>query len=500
MVFASQEFLLFLGLLLGLYALVTRRRPEAGRALLIAASLFFYGYWRPSYLLILVGSICANYVVGQRIRRRAGSLGGALWTALGVAGNLALLAYYKYAEFLLENLDRLAQQSFEIPEILLPIGISFFSFQQIAFLVDAQRGRVADLRFGDYFLFVSFFPQLIAGPIVVQSELLGQLRGRRDWRLRSWQIAIGLALFAVGLFKKSVLMDPYVPYIDVLFERAASGQEIGMLDGWVAALGYGFQIYFDFSGYSDMAIGLAFLFGLRLPLNFFSPYQASSLREFWRRWHITLSRFLRDHLYIPLGGSRHGLPRTLLALMVTMGLGGLWHGAGWNFVIWGGLHGLLLVTNHLYDRSPAPRWLRSALAGRRPLVAAHHGLCVLVTFGLVTVAWVLFRAPDLDTAGRLFAAMFGLSQAPSTSRWDGIVPMLPCYLAIVWLAPNACQIFRRFEVALGAERHLEPGRPLPLDALWTYRLGPRWAVATALLFAVDWSFLSAASPFLYFQF
>jgi D-alanyl-lipoteichoic acid acyltransferase DltB (MBOAT superfamily) len=330
--------------------------------------------------------------------------------------------------------------------------------------------------------------------------MIWQLAQKTDWRLKSWQLALGLSLFAMGLFKKSVLIDPQVPHIDVVFDQAAAGIAVSAFDGWVAALGYGFQIYFDFSAYSDMAIGLGFMFGLRLPVNFFSPYKADSFRDFWRRWHITLSRFLRDYLYIPLGGSWHGFPRTILALLVTMGLGGLWHGAGWTFVIWGLIHGVLLGANHVWDRAVRPRI--PFLAQPRSPLASRIGrwVSVGVVYTVVNVAWVYFRAPDVAAAHVILAGMFGATDAPSISEMDGIAQMLPYYLAIVWLLPNTMQMFRRFEIALNADDYFDRSRPLVLDRLWAVRLGVRWAVISAIVFAVDWSFLSDMSPFIYFQF
>lgn len=504
MVFASQEFLLFLSVVLTLYAIATARSAAAGRSLLIAASLFFYGYWKPSYLVILVVSICANFVIGNRIRNTHGTRAATAWAFIGIAGNLGLIGYYKYFAFLLDSLNRFGQQAFEIPDIVLPIGISFFTFQQIGFLVDEYKGKVGIVRFADYFLFISFFPQLIAGPIVVQSDMLWQLTRRKDWRLRSRQLALGIALFTVGLFKKSVLIDPQVPHIDLVFEHAAAGNAVSFYDAWVGALGYSFQIYFDFSGYSDMAIGLAFLFGLRLPINFFSPYKATSIRDFWRRWHITLSRFLRDYLYIPLGGSRHGFARTACALLITMGLGGLWHGAGWTFVLWGIVHGALLVLEHGYDRLLKPSLARAVAqipgAGSAIALSAYRALCIAVVFVVVTVAWVLFRAPDLPSAFAMLAGMFGATDVASISEADGVAEKIPLYLMIVWLAPNAAQMFRRFEIALNADDYFDRERPLVADRLWTYGLGVRWAVVTAIAFVIDWSFLSDLSPFIYFQF
>jgi D-alanyl-lipoteichoic acid acyltransferase DltB (MBOAT superfamily) len=395
------------------------------------------------------------------------------------------------------------QTGFDVPDIILPIGISFFTFQQISLLVDAHKGRVAALRFWDHVLFISFFPQLIAGPIVRQHDMLPQLAARTDWRLRADYVAIGLALFAFGLFKKTAIIDPFVPYLDLIYKAAADGEAVGFLDGWAAGVGYGFQVYFDFSAYSDMAIGLGFMFGLRLPINFFSPYKADSIRAFWRRWHISLSRFLRDYLFIPLGGSHHGLARTIAALMITMTLGGLWHGAGWNFVIWGMLHGGYLAINHLW---------RALLARLRPATAdtpRKKGLTtwllkllsIVLTFLAVSFAWVFFRSPDFDTAMRLASAMLGFGSWHEVALLTrGFVPMIPVYLIIVWLLPNTMELFQATRAALHVDEYRDD-KLRPLRPGWLrFALTTRWAFTSAVVFICAWFALSNLSPFIYFQF
>jgi len=293
-----------------------------------------------------------------------------------------------------------------------------------------------------------------------------------------------------------VLIDPYVPYIDIVYTQAASGVPIGFIDAWTGAIGYAFQIYLDFSGYSDMAIGLALMFGLRLPINFFSPYKAASIREFWRRWHITLSRFLQNYLYIPLGGSRRGTRRTVLALMGTMLLGGLWHGAGWQFIAWGGLHGSLLVLNHLWFD------LRSRFAVMN-LILGHwlyRGCMVVLTFLTLSVTWVFFRADSVATAMNMLYGMAGLNQVESiTSLTKGIVPAFPVYFLFVWALPNTIQLMRRFPVSLKPTQ-FQP--QLALNRRWTitYKFTWFWALATVVLFLASWFSMSNLSPFIYFQF
>ena len=262
---------------------------------------------------------------------------------MGIGLNLGLLAWFKYANFLAASINNLAGTSLSFGDIVLPLAISFFTFQQIAFLVDAYRGLADEPNIGRYGLFVTFFPQLIAGPIVHHAEILPQYAQRDSIRLKADNLSIGLTIFAVGLFKKVVFADSMGAYADTVFQAAALGDTVSFVSAWAAAAAFSLEIYFDFSGYTDMAIGIARMFGVRLPLNFDSPYKSTSIIDFWRRWHITLSRFLRDYLYYPLGGNRNGTGRRYGNLMVVMLLGGLWHGAAWTFVFWGALHGLFRV-------------------------------------------------------------------------------------------------------------------------------------------------------------
>ena len=502
MVFASHSFLAFLALVLLAYWIVGRSDERLGKPLLIVASFIFYGYWIPAYLLLLIASIVFNFAIVRAVLGNASPGHRRALTALGITLNLALIGVYKYAAFAVESFNWVLNTGFTVPDIVLPIGISFFTFQQISLLVDAYRGRIEQIRFWDHVLFISFFPQLIAGPIVRQHDMLPQLVARRDWRLRADSLAVGIALFSAGLFKKAALIDPVVPYLDIVYRAAAQGDPVGFLDGWVAGIGYGFQVYFDFSAYSDMAIGLGFMFGLHLPINFFSPYKADSIRDFWRRWHISLSRFLRDYLFIPLGGSRHGLARTMLALLVTMGLGGLWHGAGWTFVIWGLLHGAYLSVNHLW-RALLSRFaptLRERVRRWQLLAWLLRLVSVVITFLAVSFAWVFFRSPDLDSAMRLAEAMIGLSgwhEVAVLTR--GMVPMFPIYFLIVWTLPNTMEIFQATRAALHVDEYRDD-KVSPLPGWLSFRLTARWAVSSALVFICAWFALSNLSPFIYFQF
>src|SRR3954452_20382460 len=380
MLFSSYAFLFqFLPAVALAFAAARRWSPRCGIWALAVASLIFYGAWKPVYLLVLLASIAFNFLLGLKMedpqRRRA--LG-----TLGVAINLAVLGYFKYTNFLLDSFGALTGAPLPFVNVVLPLGISFFTFQQIAYLVDVMRGAKVKRDLVSYTLFVSFFPHLIAGPLVHHAEMIPQFKRARSGR-SAVLAARGLAMFAAGLFKKVVIADNLAQFVPPVFAHLDAGGGVSAQWPWLATLAYSLQIYFDFSGYSDMAIGLALLFGIRLPVNFRSPYKARSIIEFWRRWHITLSRFLRDYLYIPLGGNRFGESRRYQNLMVTMLLGGLWHGAAWNFVIWGGLHGFYLCINHLWHRWRGERATTSAAARLASWAA---------TFLAVVIAWVFFRA------------------------------------------------------------------------------------------------------------
>jgi alginate O-acetyltransferase complex protein AlgI len=337
MLFNSYAFILgFMPLTLLLFhGLRAAGRARSSIGLLALLSLGFYGWWNPIYLLLIVPLIVANFALAASIVPRAGRRPRAAkpLLVLGIVLNLATLGYFKYANFFVDNLNAVAGLDLVLGKVVLPIGISFFTFQKIAFLVDAYRGKVDRLNFIDYALFVTFFPQLIAGPIVHHSEVIRQFREQATVSMPT--IALGVTIFTIGLAKKVMLADTAALYASPGFDAVAAGARPDALAAWGAALAYTAQLYFDFSGYSDMAIGAGLLFGIRLPVNFASPYRAESIIDFWHRWHITLSRFLRDYLYVPLGGNRKGRARRYVNLLITMVLGGFWHGAGWTFVIWG---------------------------------------------------------------------------------------------------------------------------------------------------------------------
>ncbi|MEM8827331.1 MAG: MBOAT family protein, partial [Pseudomonadota bacterium] len=403
MLFNSYVFIFaFLPLAIVGFVVAARRSRRLAAGWLVLASLVFYGWWNPPYVAVLIASIIVNYLTGkaisQRVRDGGGGASGLMWT--GVAFNLALLGYYKYANFFVENVAAATGSGWTIEAVLLPIGISFYTFTQIAYLIDCYRGFVKEYDVVNYALFVSFFPQLIAGPILHHKEMMPQFAKAETYRITSANMAVGTTIFLIGLFKKAVLADGIAIYASPAFATVDDGGSLDLFTAWGGALAYTFQLYFDFSGYSDMAIGLARMFGIVLPLNFASPYKSRSITEFWRTWHMTLSRFLRDYLYISLGGNRRGKARRYLNLFLTMLLGGFWHGAGWNFAIWGALHGLYLMVNHAW----------SGLFG----TGGGRGRALFgwtVTFFAVVVGWVFFRALTLDGALAMLAAMVGAEGA-----------------------------------------------------------------------------------------
>ncbi|MDJ0617896.1 MAG: MBOAT family O-acyltransferase [Calothrix sp. MO_192.B10] len=395
---------------------------------LVLCSLFFYGWWNPIYLSLIVLSMVFNYSVGMGLVSLNRSLNSGsidsnfqhrrklqikLLLFLGVSAHLLTLAYFKYAGFLSDNLEMLGI-NWEPGKIVLPLGISFFTFQKIAFLVDAARGEVKSMGIIEYSLFVTFFPQLIAGPIVHHKEMMPQFEKQRysQYFPSLPQTGTAISIFLMGLLKKVILADGISEYANPVFNAALSGEVLGFYDAWCGALAYTLQLYFDFSGYCDMAVGVALLFGVSLPVNFNSPYKSLNIIDFWRRWHITLSRFLRDYLYIPLGGNRKGLVRKELNLMATMLLGGLWHGASWSFVLWGGLHGGYLMINHLWN------YVKKLIAlpnlGLLGIILARG-----ITLVAVIVAWVFFRAESLDSGLLILGKMVDFSEAVQLPLlWD----------------------------------------------------------------------------------
>ncbi|MGH8500878.1 MAG: MBOAT family O-acyltransferase [Gammaproteobacteria bacterium] len=516
MLFNSPEFIfLFLPIaLIGFFTLGGRGYFTLAIAWLVLASLFFYGWWKPVYLALIISSIVVNYLIGVQLGTRSRAGKPTRWVlAVGIAFNLGLLGYFKYANFFVDTLNDIELTQLHLQTIVLPLAISFFTFQQIAYLVDAWKGEAREYDFLRYGLFVTFFPQLIAGPIVHHKEVLPQFMRQGTGHFSHADLAVGLSIFFIGLFKKVVIADNLAPLATPIFQAAENGDALHFFESLQAITAYTFQLYFDFSGYSDMAIGLARMFGIRLPLNFNSPYQAVNIIDFWRRWHMTLSRFLRDYLYIPLGGSRRGKTRRYINLMATMLLGGLWHGAGWTFVFWGFLHGAYLVINHMWHRV----W-------RRPINTWWSiGLARLVTLMAVMVAWVFFRAESFGGAMNVFEGLTHLPanlhaklgplagvldfmgfefNGPWTSGRDlKVLALLFGMTAIVWFVPNTQQLFARYRPALGYNGSM--ARPAFLQTWshrWYWRPNVAWSLGIASAGTLSLLGLTQVSEFIYYNF
>jgi alginate O-acetyltransferase complex protein AlgI len=497
MLFNSYEFLFgFLPVtVIGFFALGRINRTWAA-AWLGLASLFFYSYWSTKYLPLLLGSVIFNFLCGQALSRRAGTIGEKPLLTAAVAANLLLLGFYKYADFFLSSVNDIAATHLPVLAIVLPIGISFFTFTQIAFLVDAYRGAAREYSFTHYLLFATYFPHLIAGPILHHAEIMPQFESAAPYRFSSRSFSLGVTILTIGLAKKVLIADHFGASASPVFAAAQAGVPIPFTAAWAGLLSYSFQLYFDFSGYTDMAIGISRLFGVDLPINFYSPYKSTSIIEFWQRWHMTLSRFLRDYLYIPLGGNRKGTVRRYLNLMVTMLLGGLWHGANYTFVLWGGLHGIYLMVNHAWRSLPRRRRQLNAISAIR--VASALFASRAATFLCVSIAWVFFRSNDLGASRNMLRGLIGLSgltvqahagamQALLTRRPLEFAAVFVAAGVLVWAMPNSRQITVRLERALD-----DPGA----NAFFL-RFIP---AAAGMILALAVLEMRQISTFLYFQF
>lgn len=511
MLFNSYEFaFVFLPLTIIIWLVASKKDSYLlSIYLLVAASLLFYAIDNPLFLLLISFSVLFNFKAADFILKTQSRL--ALGTAISV--NLMLLGYWKYADFFISTLNAAGSFDIGLVHVSLPLAISFFTFQQIAYLVDCRRAGFKNYRFAEYAFFICFFPQLIAGPIVHHREMIPQIGNILSPKLKN--VAIGLTFFLIGLGKKVLIADNLSLVSDPVFEKALVGEPISLLTGWIALFCYSFQIYFDFSAYSDMAIGLARAFGIVLPINFASPYKADSITDFWRRWHITLSRFFRDYVYIPLGGNRRSPIGQGLTLFATMSLTGLWHGANWTFVIWGILHFVFLLVHRLWSRMPTAPRLPGPIAW-------------LLTFLMVTLAWVPFRAETLEAATFFYQALLGYHGlilprplAPIVDligSWAdtlnvsagglGVNPfvtylLLPLTFAIALLAPNTQMLLREFNPGLRSRGYPDPlraGSWLPDGErfIWQPRLG--WGIAGGALLAVSIMSMSAVKSFIYFRF
>ena len=374
-----------------LYFLLNKNKlTELSKSFLVVASLFFYSWWNPSYLPLILISMCFNYSVGRQMGKlRSSEKTKCILLSSAISINLLVLGYFKYVDFFIENTNLLFTTNIALLKVALPLAISFFTFQQIAYLVDASRGEMREYDFLNYALFVSFFPQLIAGPIVHHKEMMPQFAKLKNKVINYDNIAKGLFIFSLGLFKKVVIADTFSVWVN---EGYSHIEQLNMIEAWFTSLSYTTQLYFDFSGYCDMAMGSALFFNIKLPLNFNSPYKALNIQQFWRSWHMTLSRFLKDYIYIPLGGNRGGTMKLYRNLLITFILGGIWHGAGWTFIIWGALHGFALIAHRISARFN---------------IKVNKVLAWFITFNFINFTWVFFRANDLSTAINLLKGMFG---------------------------------------------------------------------------------------------
>ncbi|TFH43747.1 MAG: MBOAT family protein [Chrysiogenales bacterium] len=406
MTFNSFEFIfLFLPFTWAVYTLLIRRTSIImAQGWLVACNLFFYGYCNPLILPFLLVSIVVNYLTGRALCAGPGTvkrLPRGVMLGVGLAFNIVYLGYFKYANFFILNINTISGAELNPLQILLPLGISFFTFQQISFLVDTYRGKVEEKSFLSYLLFVSFFPYISSGPITRHGEIMPQHAETRNRSIDHANVSAGILLFSIGLFKKTMIADNLALWANQGFDAARS---LDLFEAWFTSLSFTFQLYFDFSGYTDMAIGAALLFNLKLPINFDSPYKSLSIQEFWRRWHITLSRFLRDYIYIPLGGNRASEFRVCFNIIITFLIGGIWHGAGWTFVLWGIAHGIALVIQRLWNKTG---------------IKLNHFLKWFITFNFVNAAWVLFRARGLDDAIKVYSGMIGLNGVMLSDKLAG---------------------------------------------------------------------------------
>lgn len=451
---------------------------------LMLASLVFYSIWNPVYIFLIIGSMVFNYAIGTVINRTTTQAIRKLFLLIGISGNVFLLGYFKYYDFFAENTNWLFNTNIALQHFLLPLAISFFTFQQIAFIVDTYRGETKQYSFITYALFVSFFPQLIAGPIVHHHELIPQFQDKLNYRIQSSHIAKGIFIFCIGLAKKVGIADTFAIWANDGYSQV---EALNFAEAWITSLSYTLQLYFDFSGYCDMAIGLALLFNINLPVNFFSPYKARNIQEFWKRWHMTLNRFLTHYLYFPLGGSRKGSFRTYLNIAIIFGVSGLWHGAGWTFIIWGLLHGLASIIVRLWSKTK---------------IMLPFAVSWFLTFFFVNLAWVYFRAESVGQAHQLFKMMFvpGVDALQSFTQplmfakaWESlevfgthiiinpyfVVPFLLLFLVICFVMPNSIELLEKF-------------RPKPSTLIL--------ANACILLVVFVSYFFHKSSEFLYFNF
>ena len=492
MLFNSYEFIFaFLPITFFVYFyLNSKRLTEASKAFLVFASLFFYSWWNIAYLPLILGSILFNFAVGSTISKMntvksntKKSVSQKTLLTFGIISNILLLGYFKYMDFFIANTNTLLHTQWDMMHIILPLGISFFTFTQIAYLVDTYRNEVKEMDYLNYTLFVTFFPHLLAGPILHHKEMMPQFDSLKSKAINYKNIAAGLFLFSIGLFKKVVIADAFAVWATAGFDTATT---LNLFEAWATSLSYTFQLYFDFSGYTDMAIGAALLFNIKLPINFNSPYKATSIQDFWRRWHITLSRFLKDYVYIPLGGNRQGHFRTYNNLMATFIIGGIWHGAGWTFVFWGFLHGMALVIQRAWNQ----------LGFKMNTVLAWF-----ITFNFVNIAWVFFRAKEWDDAVKVLSGMFSLDNIVLPNFLSSKLVFLNQYgvkFGVEWLNAISGSKWTLIWLVVGFILILVFKNSM--EKMKNFKLNRLNLIFNILILFMALSLLDTASEFLYFNF
>ncbi|OGU60043.1 MAG: acetyltransferase [Ignavibacteria bacterium GWF2_33_9] len=473
MLFNSYEFLLiFLPVTFFIYFFLNKiKLLQLSKGWLVLASLFFYSYWNIKYLPLILCSMLFNYSIGTTLNNPEATklkINRKAILTFGITCNLLLLGYYKYFDFFITNINIAFNGNYNLLHIILPLGISFFTFTQIAYLVDAYKQEVKEADFLNYALFVTYFPHLIAGPILHHSEMMPQFSKLRAKIINHKNISIGLALLTIGLFKKIIIADNLAPIVHQGFDVSTT---LAFFEAWITSLSYTFQLYFDFSGYTDMALGLSMMFNIKLPENFNSPYKAQNIQDFWRRWHMTLSRFLKDYVYIPFGGNRFGEFKTYSNLFITFLLGGIWHGAAWTFVLWGSLHGLALVIHRFWQKSR---------------IQVNKIISIAATFLFVNITWVFFRALNFEDAQKVLNGMFGLSGFV-LPRINKFLLKFPGDIQINWL-----MILIIFIIVFGFKNSSEMAKDFKPSILYLVIF-----IALSYFSLIN---ISQISEFLYFQF
>ncbi|MGG3563705.1 MBOAT family O-acyltransferase [Neobacillus rhizosphaerae] len=480
MLFNSYIFILvfFPIVFVSYYLLLNLKNKNIAKIFFVIANLYFYSYWNVKYLPIIVSSIAVNFTLATILNKIQGQALKKTILTLGILFNIGLLGYYKYYDFFMSNINTVFSTNISLLNLALPLAISFFTFQQIAYLVDTYREGTKEYSLLDYVFFVTFFPHLIAGPIVHHREIIDQLRDGTNYKIKLNNITSGLYIFSIGLFKKVIIADTFAEWANTGYNNIA---QLTLYDSWVTTLAYTFQLYFDFSGYCDMAIGLGLFFNIKLPVNFNSPYKSLDIQEFWRRWHMTLGRFFTHYLYIPLGGSKKGNARTYINLFIIFFVSGIWHGAGWNFVIWGIMHGIASVIFRFWKTFN---------------ITLPKFISWFITFMFVHIAWVFFRSPDLTTAKLMLTKMFSLATFHFPARITSIlnatvgthfVPRTYYFnlkLVILFAFVLAIVIFAKNSI----------------ERLNSFKLNYRTAVFLSLITVISLLYLSRVSEFLYFKF